>query len=286
MGTFQSHDLTPDRSGRHFFGAEMRRLREAAGMSLARLADIVGSSKSVLSDVERAACTIPPPLPAELDIALATGGLLERLYGLVRFDVPDQYHEFMRLEALALEFREYSVQTIPGLLQTPAYAEALIRACNPEAEEHDIMALKNGRLERQKYMRGPNALHFWAIIDEGAIRRPLGGRECMCEQLAALLPHVDSSRCTIQVLPFSAGGHPALGGPLVLLRMSDDSTVAYIEGHDTGTLIVDLPEVAQRRRSYDRVSANALSPEQSAALIRRAIKEHRDEHRRESHDLA
>lgn len=247
-------------------------------MSLSRLSDIVSSSKTVLSDVERAACTVPPALPGELDVALATGGYLERIYGLVKFEVhPDQYREYMRLEALALELREYAVQTIPGLLQTAAYAEALIRACNPEADEHEIASLSAARLQRQARMKGSDALHFWGIIDEAAIRRPIGGRAVMREQLEALLPNVDSPRCTLQVLPFAAGGHPALGGPVILLRLPDDTTVAYLEGHDTGTLILGPAEVAKRRRAYDRVSANALSPVESAAMIRKVIEEHRDE---------
>jgi transcriptional regulator with XRE-family HTH domain len=284
---FQSRELTPDQSGRHFFGAEVRRCREAAGMSLSRLAGIVSSSKTVLSDVERAECTVPPALPGELDMALDTGGYLERIYGLIKYEVhPDQYREYMGLESRALELREYAVQTIPGLLQTPAYAEALTRACNPEANEREIDTLVTARLDRQSRMQGPGALHFWAVLDEAAIRRPIGDRLIMCEQLKALVPRVDSPRCTLQVLPFAAGAHPALGGPVVLLRMPDDTTVAYLEGHDTGTLVVDSEEVAKRRRSYDRVVANALSPEQSATLILKAIEEHQREHERERRDLA
>lgn len=261
--------LTPDRSARHLFGAEMRRLREAAGITLEGLADIVKYSKSSLHRFETAEAMIPPDLPAKLDAAFGTDGLFGRLYGLARKEVhPDRYRRRMDLEAQARVISEYAGHIVPGLVQTEGYARALFRVSNPQATQEEIEDKVSARLGRQALLRTDAPPELSVILDETVLRRAVGGPGVMREQLAALLPLVDAPSTVIQVLPFSHGEHALLGGSLTLLTLSKGQVAAYEESIATGHLLEDPEGVASRCRAYDRMRAHALSPKESRAFIR------------------
>ncbi|WP_367124706.1 helix-turn-helix domain-containing protein [Streptomyces phytohabitans] len=262
-------ELTPDRSARHLFGAELRARREAAGMSLERLASIVPQSRSHLARIETAAYMIPPELPAHLDAAFHTDGFFGKLYALARHEVhPDQYRRRMQLETRARAISFYAGQLVPGILQTEAYARAVFRASNPQASEGEIEEMVAVRLSRQALLSGDSAPYLSVVLDEATIRRPIGGPAVMRAQLARLAGLVDTPTCVIQLLPYSHGEHALLGGSLNLLMLDDGNTVAYEESIDTGQLLEDAERVAARSRSYDLLRAYALSPTDTAAFIR------------------
>ncbi|MGW7352284.1 helix-turn-helix domain-containing protein [Streptomyces sp. NPDC054784] len=262
-------ELTPDRSARHLFGAELRARREAAGMSLERLASIVPQSRSHLARIETAAYMIPPELPAHLDAAFHTDGFFGKLYALARHEVhPDKYRRRMELETRARSISCYGGQLVPGLLQTEAYARALFRASNPEASEGAIEELVGARLGRQALLSGDSATYLSVVLDEATIRRPVGGPAVMRAQLARLAGLVDTPTCVIQVLPYEHGEHALLGGTLDLMTMEDGGTVAYEESIATGQLLENAERVAALSRSYDLLRAYALSPTDTAAFIR------------------
>ncbi|MGW6461528.1 helix-turn-helix domain-containing protein [Streptomyces sp. NPDC055078] len=260
----------PDRSARDLFGSEMRRLRMAAGMSLERLAEVIRYSKSSLARFEIAEAMIPPDLSAKLDAAFGTDQLFEKLYGLARKEIhPDRYRRHMELEARARVIREFAGHVVPGLVQTEDYARALFRAHNPKAKPEEIQDLMTARLSRQALLQGEDPPHFFGILDETVIRRPVGGPAVMRAQLAALLPLVDSPTTTLQILPFDHGEHALLGGGLLrVLTLDNGTVVAYQEGVNSGTLFEAQDLAGPRQHAYELMTAYALPPRETAALIR------------------
>lgn len=271
--------LTPDRSARHLFGAEMRRLREAAGMSLESLAGVTKFGKSSIARFETAEAMIPPELPSMLDAAFGTDGIFGKLYALARHEIhPDKFRRRMELEARAIRIREYSPQIVPGLIQTPAYAEAQFRVHLPDASDNEVEELLTARLSRQELLSKEPQPYYAAILDEGVLRRRYGSWAVMREQLTRLAESALTPASFVQVLPFEHGGHALAGGALSLLTLDDDSPVAYEEAITTGTLVEEKKEVRARIRAYDLLSASALSPEKSADFIRSVLEALPDEH--------
>ncbi|MFD9277074.1 DUF5753 domain-containing protein [Streptomyces mirabilis] len=270
--TSGTRELDPAHSARDLYGTELRRQRQLADISLDRLSDIVNYSKTQLHGVETAERLPFPPLSAKLDAAFGTGSLFEGLWGIVqREQFPDRYRRFMELAAQAIDIHEYAGHLVPGLLQTEAYARALLRVGDPEASEEEIERKVGLRLERQGRLREVDGPYLWVVLEEGVLRRPVGGRSTMREQLAALLSFTKSPRLKIQVIPDAHGEHALLDSSLTLLTLPNTTTVAYLESNYSGQLIEDPAQVMQRRRAYDLLRANALSPRDSAAMIEAAM---------------
>ncbi|MBA2951037.1 helix-turn-helix domain-containing protein [Streptomyces himalayensis] len=268
-------ELTPDRSVRDLFGAEVRRCREEAGMSLVRLAEVLNYSKTHLGNVETADRTVPPDLPAKLDAAFDTGGHFGRLYALARREAhPDKYRRYMDLEAQAVSILEYAGHVVPGLLQTKEYARALLRAGAPRATREEIEAKVAARLDRQACLLGEAPPRLSVVLEEAVILRPVGGPAVMHAQLGALLPLMDGPQTVIQVLPFDHGEHFLMGGMQILLELHDGTRIAYVEGGNSGQVIEEYEDVSERWWAYDRLRAHALSPRDSAAMIQSAMQEY------------
>jgi transcriptional regulator with XRE-family HTH domain len=273
--TFQPRELFPDRSARDLFGAEIRRQREKAGMSLRRLSEVLNYSKSHLARIE-AAETLPyDDLPATLDACFGTDGSFARLHALAKNEpFPGKYRRVMDIERRAAVIEQYMSATAPGLFQTPEYAEALMRDVHPHAPDAEIEAMVKARIERQARLSQPKPPRLWIILDEAVLRRTIGGREVMRQQMAALVKGATRSHITLQVLPFAAGGHPEiLGGSLTLYTLPEQQMVAYEEGSRSGTVTEDQEGVAVRRENYDLLRAMALSPHASEAMIQAAMKD-------------
>ncbi|MCQ8771765.1 DUF5753 domain-containing protein [Streptomyces telluris] len=269
--------LTPDRSARHLFGAKMRAYR--GSMTLERLAEIVNFSKSHLARVETAESMPPPELPGLLDTEFGTDGIFVELYQLARKEIhPDKYRRRMELESQARLIQQYTGQIVPGLVQTEEYARALFEAYNPRATQDEIAELVMARLSRQALLREDPEPDISFILDEGVIRRSFGGPKVMRAQLDRLAGLALTSTTTVQILPFSHGGHGLVGGTLTLLTLRDGTQVAYEESISTGTLLEDTTDFITRDRAYDLLSASALSPTDSAAFIRSVMEALPDEH--------
>ncbi|MDT0446603.1 DUF5753 domain-containing protein [Streptomyces johnsoniae] len=260
---------------RHLYGFDLRRHREHADLSLAKLAGEVPCSKSQLARIETAESMALPGLSEEFDRLFGTNGHFVRLHALVRRELhPDQYRRFMGYEENAQVIEYYATQAVPGLLQTKEYARAFFGYAPdvaPEVLEERLAA----RMLRQERLEGAGSLRVWAILDEAVLRRPVGGPRIMRGQLARLLLLGDDSASALQVLPFAHGGHALMEGPLTLLRMRDGRAVAWEEGRNSGYLHEDAELVERRRRLYDALRAYALSPKESAQLIRRIMEEYK-----------
>ncbi|QKV97943.1 transcriptional regulator [Streptomyces sp. NA02950] len=245
-------------------------------MSLRRLSEVLNYSKSHLARIEAAESLPYDDLPAKLDACFGTDGMFARVYALARNEpFPGRYRRVMEIESRATAIESYVGATVPGLLQTSATAERLLRVGCPYAPDAEIEAMVKARLGRQRRLSQPKPPRCWFILDEAVLRRPIGGPQVTYHQLASLLQHGTQPRMTIQVLPFDAGEHPVLGGSLSLFTVAEQSPVPvpYVEGARSGTIITERDEVEERRENYDLVRTMALSPRDSEAMIRAAMKD-------------
>ncbi|MFD9109244.1 helix-turn-helix domain-containing protein [Streptomyces bottropensis] len=260
------------------FGARVRRLRTAAGLTQAELGARTHVVSTRITQIERASGAKPTlELTRALDAVLGADDLLVELWPYVyREAFPDWSRKFMEYSERAVAVREYAAHVVPGLLQTEDYARAVLsvgRTLGSKEQLEERVALRMGRQER---LGTPDRPELWVVLDEAVLRRPVGGREVMGEQLARLLGTAVKPHITVQVLPFDQGEHDALGGSLTVLTMPDGSEIAYTEGAHYGQLIEDPDEARSFALTYDRLRAAALPPLMSLGMIRSVME---DNHR-------
>ncbi len=203
-----------------------------------------------------------------LDEALGTEDFFLRNCGAAaRSKYPEHFAEAAEAEAAATEIREYAPLLVPGLLQTPAYARAVCRAYQPTAPDEVIEELVTARIERARLLDDPTDPLLYTVVDEAALRRVTGGPEVMAEALRHIVGLVRRNRVIVQVLPFEAGAHAAMEGALKLMDFEDAPPLVYFEGIGTGRIDDEPTTVKCQRHTYELLTACALSPENSLALI-------------------
>ncbi|OKJ09320.1 helix-turn-helix domain-containing protein [Kitasatospora sp. CB01950] len=271
---FQERALQPERSVADLFGFELREARRRLGLSLAALARVVDYSKTHLGNIETADRAIPPDLPAKLDKALEACGLFGRLYRLSHLEnFPQWSRRFMELEQLASYMRKYVAGSFPGLWQTAEYGRAAIRLGRPRADADEVERLWAARAVRQEVLTSDLPPYLWVVLDEAVVRRWIGGPGVMGRQIRHVLDLSDGLHSTVQVLPFSAGGHGAMGGSITLLDFLGAPRVAYVEGAVSGQLLESPEQVHRNALTYDLVQAAALPPQESQRWLLRAMEE-------------
>ena len=166
-------------------------------------------------------------------------GVLEELLELAQSAlVPGYGRSLIELERSATRLEVFTSSVVPGLLQTADYARELLRRSLPGKSDDELDDLVLFRLKRHRiFQREGDPLYYWAVIDEAALKRPIGGEETMAAQLRHLLERAAHPLVTVQVLPFSRGAHPVLGGSLILYSLSDGSTVAGIESFGDARIV-------------------------------------------------
>jgi hypothetical protein len=225
-------------------GGHLRRLREEAFITTEQAASAIRGSHSKISRMEHGRVGFKDRDIADLLTLYGVTGGEERgaLLKLAReantpgwwqgySDIlPHWVEPYFGLEAAASFIRNYELQFVPGLLQTEGYARALIRLGNA-ATEDDVMRRAEARLSRQEILTREIPPRLWAVMDEGALRRSIGGKAVMREQIRHLIDMCDHPAVTLQILPFQIGAHPAMGGPFTILRFSEPDLrdVVYIE---------------------------------------------------------
>ncbi|MEV1079448.1 helix-turn-helix transcriptional regulator [Streptomyces sp. NPDC050211] len=261
-------DLDPSSSPRALLGAELRHAREKAGLSQEELGARLFVSGSFIGQLEAGTRRMLPEYARTLDEVLGTEDFFTRnCTAAAKSRYPEHFAEAAEAEAQATAIREYAPLLIPGLLQTPAYARAVCRAYQPTATEEKIDELVTARVERARILNDPTEPLLWAVIDEAALRRVTGGREVMAEALRHLADLSRRGRAIVQVLPFGAGAHAAMEGSIKLMDFEDAPPLVYFEGVGTGRL-EDAPAIVRHQRfTYELLTANALSPQNSLALI-------------------
>ncbi|MFI7103384.1 helix-turn-helix domain-containing protein [Streptomyces sp. NPDC050161] len=267
--------LDPSSSPRAMLGAELRHQREKANLSQDELGAALFVSGSFIGQLEAGTRRMLPEYAARIDEILGTDGYFTRnCEAATKSKYPDHFAEAAEAETLASTIKEYAPQLIPGLLQAEAYARAVFRAYQPTAQEADIDELSTARLERARLLENPTSPLFWCVLDEAVLRRIIGGAQVMAEALRHIAMLAKGHRIILQVLPFDAGAHASLGGPVKLMSFPDAPTLAYVEGLGIGQLLDDPATVARNELTYDLIGASALSPEASLALIESVAEEY------------
>ncbi|MER7465706.1 helix-turn-helix transcriptional regulator [Streptomyces sp. NPDC097981] len=262
-------------SPRALLGAELRVARERAGMSQAALGEKLFVSGSYVGQMEAGTRRITLELTKSIDEILGTGGFFTRNAGKQgKSKYPDHFVEAAEAEAEALAIREYAPQIIPGLLQTEAYARAVFRAYQPTAPTAIIDELVANRLARSAILANETTPLLWCVLDEAVLRRAGDDPKLLAEALRHIANLIRTSRIIVQILPFSAGFHSGMQGFLQLMAFDDAPPLAYVEGPGTGQLFDDPATVGRHALTYDLLTASALSPRQSLALIESVAEEY------------
>ncbi|MEU8687105.1 helix-turn-helix transcriptional regulator [Streptomyces sp. NPDC048665] len=261
-------DLDPSSSPRALLGAELRHARERKGLSQEELGRRLFVSGSFIGQLEAGTRRMQPEFARMLDEVLETGGFFTRnCRAAARSKYPEHFAEAAEAEARATEIRQYAPLLIPGLFQTPAYARAVFRAYEPTTPEEAIDELVRDRIARARILDDPTKPLLWSVIDEAALRRMVGGREVMTGALRHIVDLIRQGGAIVQVLPFGAGAHAAMEGSIKMMDFEDAPPLVYYEGVGTGRLEDDPATVRHRRFTFELLTACALSPETSLALI-------------------
>ncbi|POX48030.1 helix-turn-helix transcriptional regulator [Streptomyces sp. Ru72] len=262
--------LDPGASPLDYYGFELRRHREAAGLTQKQLGDIVNYTGSLVGQIETARKLPTPEFSERVDAALGTGGLLSRLVALVmRSQLPAWFQQVAELQARAAGIYAFETHMVPGLLQTRAYARAVLGALDrTDLDDRTVV-----RLDRQRIFEKEEPPVYWLVLSEAALHLEIDCPETMREQLGHLLSFENNPRINIQVLPFSAGAHAGLQGPFDVYRFASDPAIVYTEGYGSGHPTANPDTVKDCSLRYDHLQAAALSLKDSATLIRRVMEE-------------
>ncbi|MDG4863508.1 helix-turn-helix transcriptional regulator [Streptomyces sp. T-3] len=268
-------------------GTQLRRLREARGISREAAGEAIRGSHAKISRLELGRVT-----QKERDVAD-----LLTLYGITDPDEREEYLDLARragnagwwqqysdvtpswletilgLEDAAHVIRSYQVQFIPGLLQTADYARAVTSLGEARGSAHDIQRKVDLRLRRQQLLTRPNPPKLWFVVDEGALRRPMGGPAAMREQLQHLIEVAALPNVTLQVAPFNAGPSAAAGGPITLLRFqeADLPDIVYLEQLTSALYLDKRVDVENYMLVLDRISAAAHTADDSVQFLQELL---------------
>ncbi|MCG6493095.1 helix-turn-helix transcriptional regulator [Kitasatospora sp. A2-31] len=269
---------------RLLLGSQLRRLREARGVSREEAGYSIRASESKISRMELGRVGFKERDVADLLTLYGVEAEQERasVLGLVRAanatswwhtygDVlPGWFQTFLGLEEAAAEIRSYEVQFVHGLLQTADYARAVITAGGHVTEAAEVERRVEVRLRRQRVLTAEQPPQVVAVLDEAALRRPWGGPAVMRAQIDRLLELTDLPRVSIQVMPLGFGGLRAEGGAFTVLGFAepDLADVVYLEQFTTALYLDKPAEVAEYVAAMDGLVADGLSTERSRELLR------------------
>ncbi|MFJ6784285.1 Scr1 family TA system antitoxin-like transcriptional regulator [Streptomyces yangpuensis] len=263
-------DLDPSASPLDYYGSELRRLREEAGLNQAQLGSIVFCTGSLIGQIETTRRVPTRDFSERVDAALGTGGVFSRLVGLVlRHQLPTWFQPYAEMEARAAYISTFQAQLVYGLLQTEEYARAVLGVRNEER----LDARSAARMERQRILDRENPPLVWVVLSEAVLHQEIGGRDVMRNQLAHLLDLRRREWVKVQILPFEAGAHAGLPGTFTVLRFDDDPDIVYTEDFVQGHMTANPQALREGSLRYDHLQAAALSLEDSAALIARVMEE-------------
>lgn len=275
-------------------GEELRRYREAAGLSTTQAAEALDCTKGKISRMENGRVLVRTPDVVALLHAYGVDDLetRERLTRLTRTAnrrrregwwhqygsvLADTYRDYIEMESICESVRTFQAQLVPGLLQTPQYGRAVTVASRAWQSSEEVDQFVQVRLSRQQRLIDEPALELWAVFAEGVLRQEVGGPEVMRAQLDHVADMAEHPNITVQVLPFSRGAHSGMFGPYLLMSFPQVTAQDLVLTETpTGNIWMERElEVARYRALFDDARTAALPPTESLALIRRTAKEYR-----------
>jgi transcriptional regulator with XRE-family HTH domain len=264
---------------RRRLGAELRRYRDAAGVTIDVVADRLGCSASKVSRIETGHTSATPrDVKDMLDIYGVVGPASDELVQISReARQKGWWHPFstvltgayVGMEAAAKSIRAYEQQVVPGLLQTDKYAIAMIRAARLGDTDQEIDQRVRVRMARQALLTQDDPIDLWVVLDEAVLSRPVGGDDVMRDQLERLVEVTRLPNVTLQILPFAAGAHAGMDGTFAILDFPDaeDPNVVFAENATGGLFLEKTDELRKYNSIFDTIRATALSPEESTNMI-------------------
>ncbi|QSB15165.1 helix-turn-helix domain-containing protein [Natronosporangium hydrolyticum] len=254
-------------------GAQLRRLREGSGVTRAAAGWEIRGSESKISRMELGRVSFKERDVADLLTLYGVTDEEQRnvLLQLVkeanrpgwwhRYNdlLPDWYQPYLGLEAAASRIRTYEVQFVPGLLQTADYARAVIQIGYGHAPRDEVERRVGLRMERKRILARHDPPHLWAVVDEAALRRPIGGAGVMRDQLLELIEVTKRPNIRLQVVPFRAGGHAAAGGAFSVLRFPERELpdIIYLEQLTSALYLDKRDDVEQYVAAMERLCIEA-----------------------------
>jgi transcriptional regulator with XRE-family HTH domain len=271
---------------RMLLGAQLRRLREAAGISAEKAGYEIRASRSKISRMETGRVGFKL---RDLEDLLTLYGVADEaqrarvtaLAGRSRepewwtqyHDIlPDWFETYLGLESAATAIRSFETQFVPGLFQTEDYARAVTRLGHQTASETEVERRVGLRLKRQDLLARASRPRIWAIMDEAVLRRPIGGTAVMRAQLQRLVDVAGMRRVTVQVVPFARGGHAGASGSFSILRFEEQDLpdVVYMEQLTSAVYLDQRQDVEHYLEVVDQLSGEALAPADTTRFIERA----------------
>jgi transcriptional regulator with XRE-family HTH domain len=270
-------------------GARLRTLRLAQGVTRDKAGYEIRASESKISRMELGRVSFK-----ERDVidllklyGVEDAGERERLLTLAReANTPGWWHSYgdvlsswfqnyLDLEQAAELIRTYEIQFVPGLLQTDAYARAVITLGHGGATSEEIDRRADLRMARKQMLQRDESPRLWAVLDEAVLRRPIGGKEVLREQIESLLTMCAQPSVRLQVIPFSSGGHAAAGGAFTILRFPypDMPDVVYLEHLTSGLYLDKREDVDQYAAAMGRLTIEAEPPARTPDLLRKALRD-------------
>ncbi|MGC0317462.1 helix-turn-helix domain-containing protein [Kitasatospora acidiphila] len=276
---------------RRRLGTELGKLRSSRGMNAKDVAAALGWSASKLSRIESGSVPlqdrdaskllahygVEDPNEVKHFISLTRQSRQQGWWHAYGDALPDWFKAYIGLETDATKIVTFQCELVPGLLQTESYARQVIRAMNPTESAEDIERRVALRMERQQVLDRQEPPQLWAIIGEAVIRRQVGEPSVMRAQLQHMADMADTRpNITIQVLPFSAGAHAAMGSSFSVLSFSDiPGSVAYSEVTTSSIYTERETEIERHEETFLRLMASSVQPEKSVSWLREVAEEYK-----------
>lgn len=253
------------------FGSEVRRLRIEQGFSQAKLGTKINVSAGMVGHIERATRPANRAQVDKLEEVFATGGELLRIWSEImrRRNVPEWFQDALLMERQSQRIEEYHPILIPGLLQTEAYAEVLIRSWQPQATDKEVSGLVNGRLQRLDYLRARRPA-LWFIVDEIVVTRPVGSFEILDKQIRKIVGLAQDGTIRFQVLP-TRPRHPGMCPPFRIMSLKEQRVV-YVEHALGGQTESASEKVTKMGVRFGAMQADALSPDDTVVYLEKLRK--------------
>jgi transcriptional regulator with XRE-family HTH domain len=281
-------DLAAERAGsptvrRIVVGGQLRRLREACGISREAAGGAIRGSHTKISRMELGRVGFKERDLTDLLTLYGITDETERaeLLELARQAnapgwwhqysdlLPDWFETYLGLEQSAQVIRGFETQFVPGVLQSPDYIAAVVRLTHPDDPAAEIQRRVDLRLRRQQILTRADPPAVWVVIDEGALRRPFGGVDVLRDQLQHLITVSKWPNVTVQVLPYSAGGHAAAGGAFSMLRFAEPDLpdIVFLEQLTSAVYLDKRRDVEHYHGVMDRLSMQAATPQATTVLL-------------------
>ncbi|WP_435877846.1 helix-turn-helix domain-containing protein [Streptosporangium saharense] len=274
---------------RMLVGAQLRRLREARGVTREEAGDAIRASHSKISRLELGRTSFKRRDVADLLTLYGVADEAERATLLSLAEqanvpgwwqeyhdvVPDWFDAFLGLEQAACVIRSYEVQFVPGLLQTESYARAVVQLGRRDVSPPEVERRVALRMRRQEVLHRRNPPKLWMVIDEAALRRLIGGAVTMRAQIEHLIHLAELPHVTLQIMPFCAGGHACAAGPITILRFPEGELpdVVYLE-QLAGALYLDKPSETEKYwHVMNRLDIEAERPDAAPVILQRILKD-------------